>query len=134
MTEKIISRCGYRCDLCLAYAPNVEHHPENKQKLSDGWFNYFGFRIPPESILCQGCMEVNPKLIDQNCPVRPCVIEKGIDNCSYCKDYGCEKLQDRWVVFEELQEKLGNPIPSMDRKLYIFPYENKKRLKKGSDL
>jgi len=43
--EAIITRCGYRCDLCLAYKPNIEAHPENRQILSDGWYKYFGFRI-----------------------------------------------------------------------------------------
>lgn len=36
--EEVLSRCGYRCDLCLAYAPNVQAHPEYRQTLSDGWF------------------------------------------------------------------------------------------------
>jgi hypothetical protein len=40
--EEILSRCGYRCDLCLAYRPNVEKNPSNQQVLSDGWFKYFG--------------------------------------------------------------------------------------------
>ncbi len=36
--EPILTRCGYRCDLCLAYKPNVVAHPANRQKLSDGWY------------------------------------------------------------------------------------------------
>ena len=52
----MLTRCGYRCDLCLAYAPNVSAHPENQQILSDGWFQYFGFRLPPEQIYCDGCL------------------------------------------------------------------------------
>ena len=36
--REMASRCGYRCDLCMAYAPNLESHPENRQLLSDGWF------------------------------------------------------------------------------------------------
>ena len=39
-----LTRCGYRCNLCLAYRPNIDEHPENRQKLSDGWHKYFGFR------------------------------------------------------------------------------------------
>jgi hypothetical protein len=31
-----LKKCGYRYDLCLAYKPNLEKHPENKQILSDG--------------------------------------------------------------------------------------------------
>ena len=35
MMEEIISLCGMRCDLCLAYNRNIEVHPENRQLISD---------------------------------------------------------------------------------------------------
>jgi hypothetical protein len=41
--EAILTRCGYRCDLCLAYKPNVLKNLENQKILSDGWYKYFGF-------------------------------------------------------------------------------------------
>ena len=34
--DEILSRCGYRCDLCLAYRPNVEANPAGRRELSDG--------------------------------------------------------------------------------------------------
>lgn len=126
--EPILSRCGYRCDLCLAYAPNVAEHPENQQILSDGWFKYFGFRIPAEEIHCSGCLANDPRLIDQNCPVRPCVMEKGFANCAPCEQYGCNKLIDRWVTMEEMVAKSTTPIPIQDYRRFILPYENKMRL------
>ena len=126
--EPILSRCGYRCDLCLAYKPNIDAHPENRQILSDGWFKYFCFRIPPEQILCDGCRAEDPRLIDKNCPVRPCVIEHDWENCAACADYGCEKLRERFVVFEEVQQRFGGVIPASDRHAFIHPYENKRRL------
>ncbi len=52
--EAIITRCSYRCDLCLAYKPNIEAHPENRQILSDGWYKYFGFRIQAEESTATG--------------------------------------------------------------------------------
>ncbi len=126
--EAIFTRCGYRCDLCLAYRPNVENNPTYQQKLSDGWYQYFGFRIPPEKILCDGCLADNPQLIDQSCPVRPCVLAKGLENCAQCDSYGCEKLGERLVSFEEVQKRIGTAIPDADRTLFIQPYENKTRL------
>ena len=27
------------------------------------------------------------------CEVRKCTIDRGLENCAYCEDYGCEKLQ-----------------------------------------
>jgi Protein of unknown function (DUF3795) len=126
--DPILTRCGYRCDLCLAYRPNVEKNPANQQKLSDGWFKYFGFRLPPESIICDGCLAENPKLIDKACPVRPCVIERGLENCAQCQDYVCDKLVERLVVREDIQQKAVGPIPEDDYQCFIRPYENKLRL------
>jgi hypothetical protein len=126
--EPILTRCGYRCDLCLAYQPKVQRNPENAQKLSDGWFKYFGFRIPTAEICCNGCLADQPKLIDQTCPIRPCVIEKGLDNCTACDQYVCEKLKERLVVYEEVKRRIGQDIPEDDYICFIQPYENKRRL------
>jgi hypothetical protein len=126
--EQLLSRCGYRCDLCLAYRPNVEAHPENPQILSDGWDEYYGFRIPPEDILCDGCLADQPRLIDRECPVRPCVLERGLPNCSQCGEYVCDKLAQRIVVFERIAERVAGPIPDADRERFISPYENRRRL------
>lgn len=128
--KPILSRCGYRCDLCLAYRPNAEDKPENRQALSDGWHKYFGFRIPAERVICDGCMSQNPRLLDTACPVRPCVLEKGLANCAECPDYVCGKLKERIVVYEELAAKQAGPIPEEDRERFIKPYENKERLDK----
>lgn len=124
----ILSRCGYRCDLCLAYKPNSEQNPANQQKLSDGWFKYFGFRLPAERILCDGCLAENPNLIDKACPVRPCVIVRGLATCAQCADYICAKLVERLVDRAELEQKAGRPIPEDDYQCFIRPYENKRRL------
>jgi hypothetical protein len=128
--NEILTRCGYRCDLCLAYRPNVKASPSNQQILSDGWHRYFGFRIPPEKIICDGCMEENPQLIDRTCPVRPCVIERELENCAQCVDFGCGKLAERLVTFESVVDRIGEPIPAEDRAKFITPYENKVRLEK----
>jgi hypothetical protein len=126
--EPILTRCGYRCDLCLAYQPNVARNPSNQQILSDGWHKYFGFRLPPSEICCDGCMADHPKLIDRNCPVRPCVIERGLDNCSQCEEYICNKLRERLVVYEEVRLRFGGEITEADRANFIRPYENRTRL------
>jgi hypothetical protein len=126
--DPILTRCGYRCDLCLAYKPNIEKHPENRQKLSDGWHRYFGFHLPPAEICCDGCMSEDPHLIDQRCPVRPCVIERGLDNCSQCEEYICDRLRQRLVTYEGVAERVVAEIPEDDRECFIRPYENKERL------
>jgi hypothetical protein len=73
-------------------------------------------------------MADDPELIDLSCPVRPCVIERGLDNCSQCEQYGCEKLTERLVVNEEVKLRIGAEIPEDDYQCFIRPYENKLRL------
>jgi len=126
--DLILTRCGYRCDLCLAYKPNVDKNPGIQQKLSDGWFKYFGFRIEPGSIICDGCMEDHPRLIDQSCPVRPCVIAKKLENCALCEEYICEKLKERIVSYEDVKQRVGTDIPEDDYYQFVLPYENKRRM------
>jgi hypothetical protein len=126
--NEILSRCGYRCDLCLAYRPNVEANPANQQILSDGWHKYFGFRITPADIICDGCLAESPRLIDSACPVRPCVLERGLRSCADCPDYGCEKLAERLVVYEDVTSRIDAAVPAEDRLRFIAPYENKQRL------
>ena len=126
--EEILTRCGYRCDLCLAFRPNIEANPSNQQILSDGWHRYFGFRIPAEEVICDGCMAEDPQLIDKACPVRPCVIERVYLNCSQCPDYGCERLAERLVDYESVSSRYNAAIPEEDRARFITPYENKRRL------
>lgn len=128
MMEPIISCCGMRCDLCMAYRPNVEAHPEYRQLLSDGWHTYFGFRIPTEHIQCNGCFPDGNPTIDSECPVKPCVTERGLKNCASCEAYICEKLAGILVTIENIQEKFDYPIPEIDRQRFIFPYENAARL------
>jgi len=73
-------------------------------------------------------MSENPQLIDQSCPVRPCVIERCLENCSQCEQYICDKLRERLVVYEELKKEMNEEIPEDDYLCFIKPYENKRRL------
>ena len=68
-------------------------------------------------------------LIDKNCPVRPCVMSRDIDNCAHCDDYICEKLKQRIVNKADIETKLGRGITSEEYELFIAPYESQKRLK-----
>jgi hypothetical protein len=92
-------RCGYRCDLCPAYRQNI-HGPEDQQRTSDGWFKYYGFRIPPEQIRCDGCLDGRPEArrIDTTCPIGPCAISRGLTTCAACPDWGCERSKSRTVT------------------------------------
>lgn len=126
MAKEILTRCGYRCDLCLAYKENIEAD-DQRGFLSDTWHKLYGFRIAADEILCEGCISGdNPRLIDSECPVRPCVIEKGLENCSQCSEYPCPVFNRRKVCREDVAE--GKKITRTEYVKCIKAYENKKRL------
>ena len=126
MPKEILTRCGYRCDLCLAYKDNIETD-DQRDFLSDTWHKIYGFRIPAKEIFCEGCISSDiPILIDKSCPVRPCVIEKGLENCSQCKDYPCDIFNQRKVICENFTE--NKVISKKEYSKCIKPYENKSRL------
>ncbi len=126
----IVARCGYRCNLCLAYRDNIKSSQDQKL-ISDGWYKYYGFRIEPEDIKCDGCLSLDtddPRLMDPNCPVRFCVKEKGLENCAYCQEFPCRIFSSRSVDYDEMKETLDKSIPEEDYENFIKPYEGKKIL------
>lgn len=125
--EPILARCGFRCDLCLAYQPNIDANPANRDLLTQGWLKYFGIRVRPEEIYCLGCLSDSPTM-DSNCPVRPCVLSRGCATCAECGEYICPHLAERIVTCAEVQQQIGEDIPLEDYFLFIRPYENKPRL------
>jgi hypothetical protein len=85
--EKILARCGYRCDLCAARSDD----PTVRQKLVDGWRKYYGHtQYTVENVKCGGCSA--EKRADMTCGVRPCAIAKGLETCAECKECPCKKL------------------------------------------
>ena len=128
MDDVVLSKCGYRCDLCLAYLTNVVKD-DRRQELSDGWFRIYGFRIEPQAIVCEGCVSSeSPDLIDKNCPVRPCVVSRGIENCAYCHEFVCEKHKQRSVDREDLERTLKRELEESEYQRLVRPYEGERRL------
>jgi len=120
----IIARCGYRCDLCPAYKENI-HGPEDLQRTSDGWFKYYGFRIPPDRIRCDGCLDERPdaRRIDKTCPIRPCAVARGVETCGHCPKCGCRRCKSRDVTRERVEKRIGSPLPPEDSRRFVLPYE-----------
>lgn len=129
MKEKI-SFCGYRCELCPAYKGNITCE-EDRQKVSDGWFKHYGFRIPAEEIYCDGCLaddSSNPRRIDSECKVRRCALERKVATCAHCDDFICEKLSEKIINKKKIAERVGGSIADKDYERFVKPYDSTKIL------
>jgi hypothetical protein len=124
--KETITKCGYRCDICPAYAPNIGSD-EDARKACEGFHAYYGFTLTPAEIACAGCLNEG-RHIDADCPVRPCVIKKGLDNCAQCSSFdACEKLSSRMDFLESIPEKLAH-IPPEDFKKFVEPFRARPRM------
>lgn len=127
--------CGYLCDMCKAFAPNIKKKDE-RERLSVLWSKYYDLDIPAENIFCDGCrsMEPNARRIDSNCPVRACVLQNGIDNCGECSKYPCEVFMERkGLSYEEARKEQGESFDEEEYEEYMLAYDNKSRLDRQRD-
>lgn len=101
--DQIISRCGFRCDICPAFTGNNKTFAD-QARVAAGWSKYFGLKMPPEKIRCTGCLSqdyAECDLPDRACPIRPCVLQRGMNSCADCFDYPCKMLEARMKGVEE---------------------------------
>ncbi len=113
-----IAKCGATCNRCPSYKDYILTDAD-RQRASDYWFKYFGFRINPESVIpCDGCQASgkNPSLYygGRGCNIHQCAIKNGVRTCAHCAGYRCGALKRIHKVVPNLAEKviqLGEPVP-----------------------
>jgi hypothetical protein len=120
-----ITFCGFRCDLCPAFAGNIRNRGD-LTVIRLAWKRYFGFDVPEEKITCDGCRNEG-RHADADCPVRPCAIGRGMESCADCPDFGCEGLRSR-MEFAEKALAGREHVPQADFEAYFRPYLSRRRL------
>ncbi len=125
--NKIITYCGYRCDICPAYFENLKND-QQKIDITQKWKKFFNIDLPVDLLPCSGCR--GSKLtIDPDCPVRPCAIQKKLCTCANCADYDCNKMKTRSDFLKNIEFKMQNKeFSDQDYKQYVECFEGKDRL------
>lgn len=94
--DKMIAYCGLECSKCPASIARKENNDELRKKTAEEWSKQFNAEMKPEDINCDGCITDGEHINYCNiCEIRKCGIEKKVQNCAYCDDYICEKLE-KW--------------------------------------
>ena len=90
----MIAYCGLICTECPAYIATQENDNSKRAKTVKVWSKEFGVEIKPEDINCDGCLTDSGRLFNhcRVCEIRLCGQEKQIENCGYCSDFACQKL------------------------------------------
>ena len=84
MQDKVYSKCGMRCDLCLIYRPNVEVNDRCEEVCKVYREMHPGYNPDPKTIICDGCSceREDAILLEPMCHARKCVIDKGYNRLS----------------------------------------------------
>lgn len=118
-----LSRCCYRCDLCAARSPDADV----RQKLVDGWRKIFGHQMyTADNVRCDGCLH-DGRLADKSCRVRPCVLEKQLENCAHCDEFPCDRLDPILCSGEKVRARLPD-MTDEEYNLCVRMFDNRPRL------
>lgn len=115
-----IAYCGLICDTCPVLLATLEQDKGKQQSLrisiAEQCSKLYSMDMHPEDVTdCDGCRTSNGRLFSGcvNCEIRKCASQKNIENCAYCEDYACDKLEkhfaqdpDAKVRLEEIRKAL----------------------------
>ena len=93
--KSLVAFCGIDCGECKAFIATQKNDLELKKAVAEEWSKYFGFQMKPEDMTCVGCVVVDGPHVGYcaECEIRTCGVQKKIQNCAFCAEYACGKLE-----------------------------------------
>jgi len=99
MTE-MVAYCGLTCQTCPIYLATRQENKEEKIRMRSEIVKlckeHYGINYKLEDITdCDGCRTEGGRLFSacEKCSIRKCAREKELENCAYCAEYACERLE-----------------------------------------
>jgi Protein of unknown function (DUF3795) len=96
----IIAYCGLTCQTCPIYLATRQEKKEEQARMRAEIIKLckdnYGINYMLEDITdCDGCQTEGERLFSssKNCPIRKCARERELENCAYCTEYACGKLE-----------------------------------------
>lgn len=97
----MISYCGLHCHTCPIHLATLEQDPSARHRMREDiariCFEQYAMKLSVEEVTdCDGCLTENGRLFTgcRSCSVRKCAVEKKVESCAFCSDYGCNTLTD----------------------------------------
>lgn len=94
MEESMIAYCGLVCTDCDAYKATQAGDTDALERMAEEAADRFGVEMTVADAMCDGCRAATGRQIEycHECAIRLCAVQKHIENCAYCEDYPCEKI------------------------------------------
>ena len=94
--EIIVAYCGLTCTECEAYLATQANDRTALERVAAKWREeYHNPNVTVDYVICDGCLAGNGRLGGHcpDCDIRTCAVARGVTNCAYCDDYGCDRLE-----------------------------------------
>jgi hypothetical protein len=106
--DRMIAYCGIVCTECPAFIATQENDDTKRKKVAEMWSKQYKMEVKPEDINCDGCTSGSKRMLGycSVCEIRKCGQGKGVENCAYCDEYGCEKLTKFIAMVPHARESL----------------------------
>jgi len=98
--SKIVAMCGLFCDDCIAFSATQKNDNNLREKVVEAWSTEEE-PLRLEDADCDGCI-AGKRLHSffRICEVGECGLQRNIENCAYCNDFPCGKLEKLWRSFQ----------------------------------
>jgi len=107
--EPMIAVCGLDCSVCAAYLATQAKDETAKERVAAQWrTEYNNPKADAAYVTCDGCLAADGRLSGHclECEPRLCAVGRGLINCAYCPDYGCEKISQLLADIPEAKARL----------------------------
>jgi len=109
--EETMAYCGLICRTCPIYLAARQEDPKKKLEMraevARQIEEIYGQKSSAEDIGdCDGCKPGTGRLFSIGCEIRRCATGKQIENCAYCSEYACDKLEKLFSTDESARERL----------------------------
>lgn len=106
--NEMIAFCGSACQECEAFMATRSDDDKKRAEIAHLWSKQYDADIKPEDINCDGCKSVGARHFNycNVCEIRKCGMERGVENCAYCNDYSCERLEKFFEIAPDNRKRL----------------------------
>jgi hypothetical protein len=111
--DEMLSYCGLVCNTCPIYLATREMNTEDQTRkravIARLCREQYGMMYEIADITdCDGCRTQGGRLFSgcKDCVIRSCALRKTIENCAYCIEYTCEKLETFFMKDPDAKTRL----------------------------
>ena len=106
MHRALQGRCGLFCGDCKIYIAYSTNNLSAQRRIASEFAPEQGKALAPEQVKCLGCKGNMSSVWRNNCKIRLCAEDRGVEFCYQCLDYPCEAIEKFFGKHPEARENL----------------------------